>query len=196
MKKEDKKEISLGTTVKAVITGYVAYGILIGFAVYILGIIINWVLNSLSSTNMYMISATVSLLEVIFLYFIIRGICNLSVHDVFKKCKTNPENLQKIIARLNFFIIIVIAVFMLGSIEILILDLNYEEKSIVVFSYQYKTIHSEEFAADLTNDMLEEFKEERNNKIISTIILELGVVVSLLSVIPLQKKLITESNEF
>ena len=42
MKKEDKKEISIGTTAKAIITGYVAYGVLIGFVAYILGIIINW----------------------------------------------------------------------------------------------------------------------------------------------------------
>ena len=34
MKKEDKQEITLGTTVKAVITGYVAYGILIGFVAF------------------------------------------------------------------------------------------------------------------------------------------------------------------
>ena len=44
--------------------------------------------------------------------------------------------------------------------------------------------------------MLEQFEEEKNNTIISTIILELGMTVSLFSVIPLQKKLITEENEF
>lgn len=196
MKKEDKKEISIGTTVKAIITGYVAYGILIGFVVYILGIIVNWCLNSLPNANMNVMSVTVPLLEVIFLYFIIRGICSLSVHDVFKKCKTNTENLLQITVRLNLFIMIAVSVFVVGSVEILVLNLNSEEKSIVVSSYQYKTIHSEEFAADLTNDMLEEFAEERNHKIISTIILELGIVTSLFSVIPLQKKLITELNEF
>lgn len=196
MKKEDKKEISIGTTAKAIITGYVAYGVLIGFVAYILGIIINWCLNSLPNTNMNVISVTVPLLEVIFLCFIVRGICSLSIHDVFRKCKTNPENISRITARLNLFIMITIAVFVVGSVGILILNLNSEEKSIVVSSYQYKTIHSEEFAADLTNDMLEKFAVERNHKIVSTIILELGIVVSLFSAIPLQKKLITELNEF
>ena len=76
------------------------------------------------------------------------------------------------------------------------INFNNEQKSIIVSSYQYKTIHSEEFAASLTNEMLEQFEEEKNNTIISTIILELGMTVSLFSVIPLQKKLITEENEF
>lgn len=135
MKKEDKKEISIGTTVKAIITGYVAYGILIGFVAYILGIIVNWCLNSLPNANMNVMSVTVPLLEVIFLYFIIRGICSLSVHDVFKKCKTNTENLLQITVRLNLFIMIAVSVFVVGSVGILVLNLNSEEKSIVVSSY-------------------------------------------------------------
>ena len=94
MKKEDKQEITLGTTVKAVITGYVAYGILIGFVAYMAGIIINYCFKSIPSANIRVLSITLPLIEAIFIYFIVRGVCKLSVHDVFKKCKTNPENLS------------------------------------------------------------------------------------------------------
>lgn len=196
MKKEDKKEITLGTTVKAVATGYVAYGILIGFIVYIVGIFINWAIGLLPNANMRVISITVPLLEVCFLFYIIRSICKLSIHDVFKKCKTNPDNLPKACTRLNLCIMIFIAVFAVATIGILMINFNNEKQSIIVSSYQYKTIHSEEFAAELTNEMLEQFEEEKINKTIKSIILELGMVVSLFSVIPLQKKLITEYNEF
>lgn len=196
MKKEDKKEITLGTTVKAVATGYVAYGILIGFIVYIVGIFINWALGLLPNANMKVISVTVPLLEAFFLFYIIRCICKLSIHDVFKKCKTNPDNLPKVFTRLNLCIMIFIAVFVVATIGILMINFNSEKQSIVVASYQYKTIHSEEFAAELTNEMLEQFEEEKTNKMIRAVIIELGMVVSLFSVIPLQKKLITEYNEF
>lgn len=196
MNKEEKKEISLVTTVKAVITGYVAYGILIGFVVYMLGIVVNWCIKSLPNVDMKVISITVPLLAVFMLYSVVRGVCKLSIHDVFKKCKTNPENLPKAITRLNLFVIIAIVVYVVASISLMIINFSNKQKSIMVSSYRYKTIHSEEFAASLTNEMLEQFEEEKNNTIISTIILELGMTVSLFSVIPLQKKLITEENEF
>ena len=41
-----------------------------------------------------------------------------------------------------------------------------------------------------------EFEEEKVNTTISTVIIELGMAVSLFSVIPLQKKLIENKNEF
>lgn len=196
MNKKEKKEITLGTTVKAVITGYVAYGILIGFIAYMVGVLINWVIGLLPNANTRVLSITVPLLGVCFIFYIIRCVCSLSIHDVFKKCKTNPDNLPQVFTRLNLCIIIFIAIFVVATIGILMINFNSEKQSIVVSSYQYKTIHSEEFATELTNEMLNQFEEEKTNKIISTIILELGMVTSLFSVIPLQKKLITEDNEF
>lgn len=196
MKKEDKQEITLGTTVKAVITGYVAYGILIGFVTYMAGIVINYCFKSIPDINMRVLSITLSLIEAIFIYFIIRGICKLSVHDVFKKCKTNTENLPRVNSRLSLFIMIVIAVYVAGSIMILQTDFKSKQESIVVSSYRYQNLYSEKFAGDLTNEMQLDFEEEKVNTTISTIILELGMVVALFSVIPLQRKLIEKQNEF
>lgn len=196
MKKEDKQEITLGTTVKAVITGYVAYGILIGFVAYITGIVINYCFKSISNVNMRALSITLPLIEAIFIYFIVRGICKLSVHDVFKKCKTNPENLPRVNSRLSLFIIIAIAAYVSGSIIILQSDFNSKQESIIVSSYRYQNLYSEEHASKLTNEMQLEFEEEKANTIISTIIIESGIVVALFSVIPLQRKLIEKKNEF
>ena len=196
MKKEDKQEITLGTTVKAVITGYVAYGILIGFVAYMAGIIINYCFKSIPSANIRVLSITLPLIEAIFIYFIVRGVCKLSVHDVFKKCKTNPENLSRVNSRLSLFIMIVIAVYVAGSIMILQTDFKSKQESIVVSSYRYQNLYSEEHARNLTNEMQVEFDEEKENTIISTIIIELGMVISLFSVIPLQRKLIEKQNEF
>ena len=196
MNKEEKKEITLGTTVKAVITGYVSYGILVGFIVFVISVFINWCLNMLPNVNERVIAITIPLLAIFFLYPIVRGVCKLSIHDVFKKCKTNPDNLPKIISRLNLFIMIAIAVFVVGSIGILMINFNNQEQCIIVSSYQYKAIHSPEFAAQLTNEMMNQYSEEKTNAIISTVIIELGMVISLFSVIPLQKKLIEKENEF
>lgn len=196
MKKEDKQEITLGTTVKAIVTGYVAYGILIGFVAYMVGIVINYCFKSIEGANLRVISITLPIIEAIFIYFIVRGVCKLSIHDVFKKCKTNPENLPRINSRLSLFIMIMVAVYVAGSIIVLQLDFKSKQESIVVSSYRYQNLYSEKFASDLTNEMQVDFKEEKENTIISTILIELGMVISLFSVIPLQRKLIEKKNEF
>lgn len=196
MKKEDKQEITLGTSVKAVITGYIAYGILVGFIIFIVNVFVQWCIQSMPNPNYRTLAISLPLIAIFFLYFIIHGICKLSVYDVFKKCKTNPENLPKIATRLNLFIMICIAVYVVGSIAIVLINFSNEQKDIAVSAYQYSSIHSEEFAKEQTDEMLAQFSEEKTNTIISTVILELGVVVSLFTIIPYQKKMIEEYNEF
>ena len=74
---------------------------------------------------------------------------------------------------------------------------NQTSESVETYEAMITTVVNETIKQEnLTNEMLEQFEEEKNNTIISTIILELGMTVSLFSVIPLQKKLITEENEF
>lgn len=196
MKKEDKQEITLGTSVRAVITGYIAYGILVGFIIFIVNVFVQWCIQSMPNPNYRTLAISLPLIAIFFLYFIIHGICKLSVYDVFKKCKTNPENLPKIATRLNLFIMICIAVYVVGSISIVLINFSNEQKDIAVSAYQYSSIHSEEFAKEQTDEMLAQFSEEKTNTIISTVILELGVVVSLFTIIPYQKKMIEEYNEF
>lgn len=196
MKKEDKKEITIGTTVKAIITGYIAYGILLGFVVFIIGIAINWILSVLPYVNYKVLSVTIPLMGVILLYFVLRSICKLSIYDVFKKCKTNPSNLPRIISRMNLFVLLCVVFFVVSSISMLIINFNNQEQSINIATQQYRSIHSPEFVSTLRHEMLIEFNETKANMMISTIIMELGIVVSCFSIIPLQKKLINKYNEF
>ena len=195
MEKEEKKEISSKTTVKAIITGYIAYGILVAFLMFVLGVAVNWALSLLPNANSKVLSVTIPLIGVILIYFMIHGVCKLSIYDVFKKCKTNPNNLQKIISRMNLFVIICITVDVIASVGILVINFNNQQKAIEIASHKYSNVHSEQFVEELTNDMKNEFNETKTNMLISTVIMELGMVVSWFSVIPLQKKLITEYNE-
>lgn len=196
MKKEDKKEITIGTTVKAIITGYIAYGILLGFVVFIIGIAINWCLSLFPNVNYKVLSVTIPLLGVILLYFVLHGVCKLSIYDVFKKCKTNPSNLPRIISRMNLFVLLCVVFYVISSISILIINFNNQEQSIDLATQQYRSIHSPEFVSTLKHEMMIEFNETKVNMIVSTIIMELGIVVSWFSIIPLQKKLIEKHNEF
>ena len=195
MKKEEKKEISAGTAVKSIITGYIAYGILIGFMVFVFGVAINWWINLIPNINDRVLAITIPLIGAIVLYFVLHFICKLSIFDVFKKCKTNTENLPKIISRMNFFVLVCVAFYVISSIGILIINFNNQELAISLASQKYSNIHSAPFASSLTYEMLAEYHENKVNIIISTIILELGMVVSWFSIIPFQKELITKYNE-
>lgn len=194
-KRVQKKAITAGTTVKAVITGYIAYGVLVGFIVFMVGLAVNWVVSQIPNANHRVLSITLPILGVFFLYYIMHGICKLSIYDVFSKCKTEAEGLEKIYTRLNLFLLIFIAVSVVCVVGLLTMNLNSQRRSIVVASYKYSTIHSQEFTTELTNEMLENYQEQRQNSIISTIILELGIVMTTFSLIPYQKKLIEEYNE-
>ena len=194
-KRVQKKEITAGTTVKAVITGYIAYGVLVGFIVFMVGLAVNWAVSQMPNANYRVLSITLPVLGVFFLFYIMHFVCKLSIYDVFSKCKTNSEGLEKICTRLNLFLLIFIAVSVISVVGILTMNLNNERRAIVVASYQYSTIHSQEFTTELTNEMLKNYEDQRTNSIISTIILEIGIAMTSFSLIPYQKKLIEEYNE-
>ena len=58
MEKEEKKEISSKTTVKAIITGYIAYGILFAFIMFVLGVAVNWALGLLPNANSFLVRSS------------------------------------------------------------------------------------------------------------------------------------------
>lgn len=195
MEKKEKKEISIATSVKAIITGYIAYGILMGFLVFVFGVVVNGWINSLPNANSKLLAVTIPLIGVILLYFVLHAVCKLSIYDVFKKCKTKAENLPKVFSRMNLFVLICVAFYVISSIAILNINFTNQEQSIALAAKKYSNIHSAQFTSVLTHKMVEEYQETKSNMIISAIILELGIVVSWLSIIPLQKKLIKKYNE-
>ena len=195
-KRVQKKEITAGTTVKAVITGYIAYGILMGFICFIISFLVNWYVNQVPTEDHRALSIILPILGVCLLYFVMHGVCKLSIYDVFKKCKTNPNKNEKIFTRLNLFILICVFISVVLVILILTMNFSNERKAIEIASYQYNTIHSKQFATILTNEMKKQFNEEKTNTLISTIIFEMGITFIYFSLIPYQKKLIEKYNEF
>lgn len=193
-KRVQRKEITAKTTVKAVITGYIAYGILFGFIVFMLGLFIVWISKQLPNNNYRTLSFLLPLLGIFILYFTLHFVCKLSIYDVFIKCKTDKDGLEKILTRLNLFLIICVAISVISVVLILTISFNNQKSSIIYASTQYSTIHSKEFTKILTNKMFQNYQEQKQNTIISTIILEMGLTISLFSLIPYQKKMIEKYN--
>lgn len=191
----EKKEISARTTIKAIITGFVSYGIITTFICLLFFTIGDYYLGQLSSKTASGLYITLPLISVIFLYFIIRLICRISTYDVFKKCKTDSKNYKLIVKSLNIFFIICITLSIILFLSLLYLNLEYQLKSIELASVQYKEVFSESHIKILQSEMNMVFNESKANLTKSTVILVIGLSLSFLSLIPYQRKMILKYNE-
>ena len=192
----EKKEISARTTVKAIITGFVSYGIIINFLCLLIIAIGNYFLKNVPGSTARGLYITLPLMAVIIIYFIIHIICRLSTYDVFKKCKTNPDNYKNIIKYINIFFIVCIFLSIILFLGLLNLNLQYQAKSIDYAVLKYNEIFSVEHTNQLKEEMLSTFNSSKENLTTSTIILELGFAISFLSLIPYQRKMILKYNDF
>ena len=191
-----KQEIDANSVIKGLINGFVCYGIICIFLCLLILSIGNYALKDFSGSTSRGLYITWPLMAVIILYFIIHFICRMSTYDVFKKHKTNPDNYKSIIKYLNIFFIICIILSMVLFLELLYLNLQYQIKSIDYATVKYKEVFSQEHIELLKEDMMEVFNESKINLTISTVILEIGVAISFISLISYQRKMITKYNEF
>ena len=196
MEKNEKKEITARTTVKAIITGFVSYGIIFNFVFLLIIAIGNYFLKDIAGSTARGLYVTLPLMAGIIIYLTIHVLCKLSTYDVFKKCKTNPSNYKKIVKYLNIFFIACIALSIILFLSLLALNLKYQIQSIDYAVLQYHEIFSNEHTQELETEMINKFNISKENLVVSTILLELSVAISFLSLIPYQRKVIVKYNEY
>lgn len=191
----EKNDINATTTVRHIITGFVSYSIITGFICFVILIVINNLLSNFVGVSSRGLYITLSLMAIILIYAIIHGICKLSTYDTFKKAKTNPDNYKKIVKYLNIFFIACIILSIFVFLELLYLNLSIQTKTIEYSILKYKLVFSDEHVASLAKDMTNSYNFSKTNLTISTVILVIGVAVSILSLIPYQRKMILRYNE-
>lgn len=191
-----KKDINAEATVKHIVIKFVSYTIIIGFICFIILVISNYLLKDFSGTSSRGLYITLPLIAIILLYSIIHGICRLSTHDTFRKFKTNPDNYSKITKYLDTFFIICIIFSIFIFLDLLYLNLTLQTKIIENSIAQQKLVFSEEHVNNLATEMLNSYNFSKTNLTISTVILVTGISISLLSLIPYQKKMILKYNTY
>ena len=192
----EKKEISAKTTVKAIITGFVSYGIITIFILAIILSVANSLLSNFKGTASNGLYVTLPIIAVIIINCIIHLVCRMSTYDVFKKCKTNPDNYKKISKLLNIFFVIIILASIVLFLTLLYLNLRYQYLTIEYSAIQLKEVFSEEFANKLKQNMITTFNSYKINLITATVILEIGCTISFLSLVPYQSKMIKRYNQY
>lgn len=192
----EKKEISCRTTVKAIITGFVSYGVIAIFVCLLLLAIANNFMQNVITSNINGLYITLPLMASLVIYLLTQLLCKLSTYDVFKKCKTNPDNYKKINKYLTLFFVICIILSIVLFLTLLYLNLQFQAKTIEYTVLKYKEIFSTEHTQMLQDEMKSAYEISKVNLIRSTVILEIGFTISFLSLIPYQMKMIKKYNEF
>lgn len=192
----EKKDISSRTTVKAIITGFISYGVLITFLFLVLFALGNYFIKNLPGNNTESLYITLPLIAIILIFFVVRLVCKLSTYDVFKKCVTDPKNYPTITRNLEIFFVACIICSIVIFLGLLYLNLEFQIQTIDYSVLQYKTIFSEEHTRQLRSEMMDLYDASKANLIKSTVILEIGFTISFLSLIPYQRDMITKYNDY
>lgn len=194
----EKKEIPSRTATKAIINGFVAYGILFIFIIFILSAVFYWIAQNFNIPKNITMNISISCFFAITLFFLFRLLCKISTYDVLKKCKIKKEDIDTVSSNMKlFFIAFAIFSFMLSSFSITMKYNNSkfymkEISNDYVKSFQDVDI---EIANVLTQDKLEEVKYDMSRFTTSLIIIESGILISLIFLISYQKKMIIFYNE-
>lgn len=196
MEKKEKTEIGVRTSVKAIITGFVSYGIIANFLFILLVTIVDSLISNFHGKTSFQLHITLPLMAVIILFFMLRLICKLSTYDVFKKCKTNPDNYLQILSYLNVFFIFCITISIIMFSAFLYINLEYQIQSINLAIQQYRDVFDNIHIHDIHIKMISQFNESKLNLTCSTIILDLGLMAAFLSLIPYQSKMLEKYNDY
>ena len=195
-----KKQISEKTAVKGIINGFISYGILFCFAFFLISILIIFIGKNVAEKNILIWETIVSILLCSAIYFTLHLVCKLSNYDLFRKCSVEKEKNNYISKRLNLFYLLCIIFFVIVIITSLFIRFENKQKEIYISYQKYLTdLGTENNGIELANfyynEMIEDYKIERKNTLVVSVILELGLVYSFISLIPYQKKMIETYNK-
>jgi len=195
-----KKQISEKTAIKAIINGFIAYGVLFTFIFLAFGGIITYISQFVKRENIIIWEILISLISCILIYSALHLICKLSNHDLFKKCKLDKEKNTYVCHKLNIFYILCIVFFVIVILTSLFVKFTNQKNEIYLSYYKYQNdLSNEKNGQELANSYLLEMKndydENKKNTLIVSVILELGIVFSFISLIDYQKTLIEAHNK-
>lgn len=193
--KKSKKDISEKTAVKALINGFICYGFILIFIFTSLIIVIAWAINNnKNALNYDVLKYSLPILGAFIIFFLVRAVCKLSTFDLFKKCKIDKDKIDFVSSKMTAFFIAVIIFSILSIVLFLLMRFHNEKIDIEKFDYIYHSTYTNELADALIKEMTTESQENKTIVLIQTAIVEFGLILGTISLIPIQKKLIKEYN--
>lgn len=185
------KEKNHKNIIRANILLFFTYTILI---LFIFSLIVFWVKYALAGFHNELLSICLSLMSSIIIFHSIRFACKSSTIDNLKKSKLDQEGSELFLKRMNLLFVLCIIGSVLFCLSYLVLDRISLENTINQIYEKYSVI-SYKLVNRLTNYVIIEYKASFFSKLYSIIIIESGFVISFLSLIPYQKKVLEKYNK-
>ncbi len=191
---KELKDISLGTAVKAIITGFIAYGIIFAFLFSVTYSFTAMGFFEVAGGRTIELTIILSIIFGIILFYLLKWLCRLSTYDVLKKCRVSQDDIDGIAKCLDVFFLVVIILFIASTMLYLFLNLAVSYQSIRIASTQYETVFSDGMVEKLTLEMLEDFHLSSRCSIYSTIIFDVAFVLGMSFLPRYQRKMIDLYN--
>ena len=191
----NKKNIIPKIAVKGLINGFISYGILLIFIFLSIVVVVTWFVNNHMKTIDYnVLKYSLPLIGALLIFFLVRATCRLSTFDLFKKCKIEKDDVNKVCSKMNFFYICVVAFSVVTVLLYLMVKVGNEKVQIARDMMSYYSPSISAYAEKKEQELITKYEEERNDYLIQTIIIEMGLLSGIFSLIPNQKKLIEKYN--
>ena len=191
----NKKNIIPRTAVKGLINGFISYGILLIFIFLSIVVVVTWFVNNHMKTIDYnVLKYSLPLIGALLIFFLVRATCRLSTFDLFKKCKIEKDDVNKVCSKMNFFYICVVAFSVVTVLLYLMVKVGNEKVQITRDMMSYYSPSISAYAEKKEQELITKYEEERTDYLIQTIIIEMGLLSGIFSLIPNQKKLIEKYN--
>ena len=200
MEKTKRKDISEKTAVRAIITGFVSYGIIFAFLMIFVIIGLYSIILNVHTKNPVLFTIILSIIISIIIYIVINLICRLANYDLFRKCKVKKDFKDYISRKMNLFYVLCILFFALLTICCISLRNKNKIDSIDLLYRQYyidisDNHNARHLAAEYRNSLLKDYNKTKPLFVSSIIIIELGIVYSFIRLVPYQRKLLDEYNK-
>ena len=194
-KEKAKKVISERTAVKAIITSYVCYGILIFFMFNLLKNAVSSAILANIEQNLPKLGYIVPIMFGIITVCLIHILCRISTLDVFKKCKLDKEKEKYVNRNLKVFFVVIILFSIFYSFISLSIAVNMDLQSVNLSSVQYGQVFSPLFTEELTNEMIKDFNNFKDYAFKDTFISEIFFIIGCISLASFQRKMIETYNK-
>ena len=192
----EKKEVSVNTVVKSIITGFASYGIIFYISVLLILVIAGRLTANVSSLKNENIKIVISVIFAVLCFIIVRFTCRVSTMDVFKKCIMNPESNMRVGKKMTLFYVICVILCMFTGLMLLNLNLKYARAEIAYYRVFNSQVFSQELVDMKEQEMNAKYDVDKDYMVKTSVIVEIGLVLGFLSLINYQGKMLEKYNEY
>lgn len=183
----EEKRTTYKEVLKNNIISFLSYTISLGFIFILLTFFVK---STLQNTNV-LLSITLSLISGILIFNLMHFIHKSSTLETFKNINLTKSDEKIFTKKMNLFFVICALISVLTCIAVLAIN-YFIFFNAIEQTYEKYAFISYEFADKVANYIREEYQNSSLNRLSSTIIIELSLVTSFLSLIPYQEKLLAK----